>query len=557
MQTAEIKSAKQVLRSATVRDFSGGWNILDNDLNLDSRYSTKLYNCAVLSDGTVTVRYGTKLFANLQPYLTSSARVVNIEYYADAIIAVCSNGNILRVFGDGSVARIWDNTIASALPGNPAGWSDTDFASFAQFNGELIICNGVDKPLIVNADLEVEYLADLGTGSNLNTPICKFVTVCDRYLVMAGDPEFPNRIHISSKDTSGTFYGDPDPNDATFVDVGSILRNSTYIRGISSFRGKLIIGYNEGTIVYVLGEYNDTGDHIPRTEDPVEQYGASAHRAMISYGDDMLMTDLVGIPSLKRTVFTGTLRPERISDLIDPEITRRMAELSLTSVEDRVFAVYNQRDGQFMFFIPNSDSIGSTTETTAYVFSYRHNLNLSAWARYDGWNFTCACTTSQGLVVFGDKNGKLWYYGYSEDQFFKDYLNDPDINSGLGTSIIWNWELPWIDLKQRLRSKTTRYIGFDTVGTDSFTVDVFLDRFVNNSSGAQQPHLSATFVGGDAGGFGIGAEGAYGGGSTADERLISWPSKFQIAKFSLRGEAESALKFVSMSLYYQMGGFKR
>ncbi len=557
--TKQIKSAKQNLKAATVRDFTGAWNILDDDLNLATKYSTKLFNCAVLADGTVTVRYGTRLFANLNPAMSSpGARVVNIEYYGAAIIAVLSNGDVLSVLGDGTVNRIWDSTIAGALPGDPDGWGPTDFASFAQFNGELIICNGVDKPLIVFGDLTVDYLQDLGTNSNLNTPICKYVTVCDRFLVMAGDPLHPNRIHISSRDTSGTFYGDPDPNDGTFVDVGSIITNASFIRGIASFRGKLIVGYAEGTILATLGQYNEDGsEHIPAFDDPVDQYGTISHRSMISYGDDMLMMDLVGVPSLKRTVFSGTIRPERVSDLIDSEMSQMLENLSFGSLENRVFSVYNQREGQFLFFVPDTDSYETTTQTKAYSFIYRPSLNLAGWARYDGWNFSCGCRTVQGSVVFGDKNGKLWLYGSDTDPVYADFKNDSTINSGNGLPITFAWEFPWSDINKRMKTKTTKYIGLDTRGTAEFLAKMYVDRYMINELLADAPLLSMEFSGGDSGGFGLGYPSFGGGRNTSNELLYAWPAKFQIMKLAFAGSVTEPLKFVSVSLLYQDGGFFR
>lgn len=556
MLTKQIKKQKDIiLESATVRDFSGGWNLLDDDLNLSSKYARRLYNCAVLADSTVTVRYGTRLFANLAGSTSDgTTRIINQIYFGAAIVNVMANGEIIAVQANGFKLRIWDSTLAAALPGAPAGWSSTDFASFAIFNGELIICNGVDKPLIVYADLTVDYLQDLGTNSNLNTPVGKYCTVCERYLIIAGDPVNPNRIHISAKDASGTFYGDPDPNDATFLDLGSILNNSTYIRGITSFRGKLVIGFVEGTIIYTLGQYDAVGAHIPAPEDPVEQYGAVSHRGMISYGDDMLMMDLVGVPSLKKTVFTGTLKPERISDLVDTEIAEKMDALSFKSIEDRCFAIYNQREGQFMFFIPNSDGVGSTTETSCYVYLYRPNLSLSTWARYDGWNFTSACRSTGNELFFGDKDGKIWHYGSQFDEIYADFIDDPSQDD---RPIQFDWELPWSDLKQRTKSKTSKYIKMDTEGDAQFTAMMFVDRYRLNADGVDDPALAMEFTAGDTGAYGDGDQPFGGGRNTANERGYAWPCKFNLMKLRFNGSTIGKLKFISVTLMYQRGNYFR
>jgi hypothetical protein len=50
--------------------------------------------------------------------------------------------------------------------------------------------------------------------------------------------------------------------------------------------------------------------------------GPSSHRAGVAYGDDGLFVDLEGVPSIKRTVLSASFKPERVSDLIDPESRR-------------------------------------------------------------------------------------------------------------------------------------------------------------------------------------------------------------------------------------------
>lgn len=554
--TRKLKEAKQELRDAVVRDFSGGWNTLDDDLNLSSKFSRKLYNAGVFADGTVTVRGGTSLLADLNLFFSSPATIINVEYFSNAVVVVASNGDVLSVFADGTVDRIWDASIAAALPGAPAGWSATTFASFAEFNNDLIICNGVDKPLIVNTLLEVDYLQDLATTTNINTPIAKYVVACNRYLVMAGDPVNPYRIHISARDSSGTWYGDPDPNDATFIDVGSILNGASYIRGLGSFRGQLVIGFVEGTILGRLGDYVADA-HTPTFEDPIEQYGAVSHRSMISYGDDMLLMDLVGVPSLKRTVFTGTLRPERVSDFIDREMGQIIDGLEIETVEDRSFAVYCHHSGQFLFFIPNDDVLADTTETKAFVYTFRPTLGITSWSRYDGWNFTCGCETTSGRIVFGDKNGKLWLRGIPGDTYAADYLNDPSIEDGTGVAIDFDWELPWSDLNSRAKTKTSKYLLMDTRGTGVFNVSMYTDRYTQNSELADAPQLSMDFVGGDAGGFGNGGSPYAGGRNTAYEKLYAWTAKFIYAKFRIRGSTKEPLKFVSIGLLYQRGSYAR
>lgn len=548
----------QALKQATERNFSGGWNNLDDDLNLNPKYSKVVTNVHAGAAQAMTVRWGTRLFCSLTATFSSpGVKIVNLEYYNGAFIVVGSNGEIAKVLGDGTATIIWSTAIAATKPGAPAGWSPLTFASFAQFNGELIICNGIDKPLIVHRSFITEYLQDLATGSNLNTPICKYVTVASRYMVMAGDPVNPNRVHISARDTSGTWYGDPAPNDGTHVDVGSILANATVIRGVAAFREQLIISFTEGTIIGVLGTYDSAGTtHLPNFDDHVDQFGSVSHRNMVSYGDDMLMMDQFGVPSFKRTVLTGSLKPERVSELIDPEMTTGLEHLSFASLEDRTFSVYNQREGEFLFFIPNADTLAATTETVAYVFVYRPSLNMAGWCKFTGWNFTCGARSLQGNVFFGDASGNIWFYGNRDDPVYTDYTTVALGPEG-GTPINIDWERAWTDLGKRRRRKKSKYIAVDTTGTGQFTVSMYVDRFRYNSSGVDTPFLTMPLIGADAGGFGDPAI-LYGSGrNTANEQHLSWPADFMLCKLRFTGAVTGPLSFVSISLLYQDGGFQR
>jgi len=535
----------RALQATTLRDFSGGWNVADDDMNMSHKFAPVLTNCFVAADGSMKVRCGTKLFAKCASSFSTSAHIVNMEYYNASIIAVGSNGQVLQILADGSVTRIFDTAIAAALPGAPSAWGPTDFVSFAPFNGKLTIHNGSDKPLEVSQDFSVEYLHDAATGTNINVPIGRYAVAINRYLVVAGDPLEPDRVHISAKDAAGTWYGDPPPNDATRLDVGSVLPNATVIRGLMPFRGKLVVMFAEGLVFGTLGIYDDNGNHAPDFDDGVEGYGSISHRAGIAYGDDGLFVDLEGVPSLKKTIFAGSLKPERISELIDPDIRLTLAALSFASLEDRVFAVYNKKEGQFMFFVPNTDTLATTTETTAFVLTYRPQLRHNAWSLFSGWNFTCGTRSLQSELFFADKDCNIWLYTGDED--FVDETTPADTAVG----IEYTWEFPWLDFREREKSKTTKYISFDTRGASEFTVEMFCDNLLAGAACAAQ------FSAGDQGGFGEGPQPFGGGRNTSRKKLHAWPAKFQIMKLRISGIAKEGLSFVSITLHYLLGGIRR
>ena len=76
------------LLDATIRDFSGGWNVIDNDLNLTTKFSKILRNMQRNEDGSNAVRHGTKLFADTSEYLDA---IIACEYISASIISLGKN----------------------------------------------------------------------------------------------------------------------------------------------------------------------------------------------------------------------------------------------------------------------------------------------------------------------------------------------------------------------------------------------------------------------------------------------------------------------------------
>lgn len=551
MRVANLIPNKQIHYSQNLRDvvwrgFDGGWNVLDDDMNLSYKYATRMENCYPDNDGSVKIRQGFKLFAACASYFSTAATILDVFYFNGSLIVVGSNGEVLKILANTSVSRIWDTVVAAALPNNPTGWSPCTFVSAAIFNGHLIICNGQDKPIDIDSEFVVEYLQDLGTNTNINVPICKYVVTLGRYLVMAGDPLELDRVHISAKDAAGTFYGDPPPNDATRLDVGSIIPAASVIRGLLPFRGKLVTMFAEGLVIGTLGVYDNTGNHTPSFEDGIEGFGSISHRAGIAYGDDGLFMDLQGVPSIKRTVLSSSFKPERVSELIDIEIKKMLTTLSFESMEDRVFSVYNKADGQFMLFVPNAETIAGTTETVAFVYNYRPSLHQQSWARYRNLNFTCGTRSLGGRIFFGDSNGNIWLYGTRDDKVSQDYT----VN-GVGVNIAFDWEMPWFDLGSRLKTKTSKYLSFDTRGASEFLVRMYVD---NNLTA---PALQMAFSGGEQGEFGSMDQPFGGGRNTSRKKHFGWPTKFEIGKIRISGTADAQLSFVSVALQYLGGGYNR
>jgi hypothetical protein len=542
------------LQISTVRSFEGGLNVSDTDLNMSPKYAKVLDNIERAIDGSLSVRPGTLFIAQL----SDPSNIVNCYYFNGFVISVQFNGDITKTNGAG-VVTLMQKTGANLWP---AGSVEVNFTIF---NSDLIIVNGRDKPIIVSGDpvnaryMEVEFLVDLATSTNVNMPIGKFVIAHSQYTIIAGVPSEPSSIYVSAKGTSGTYFGDPAPNDAIQLDLGPrVSLGSATITGLVAYRDKLLVTFERGVLPINLGIYTGTpGVHAPTDDGFIEEFGCLTHRSLISVGDDTYYADNVGVNSISRVNVFNTLRPIRTSHLIDPLTTELIQPLTMAQISQYVFAIYDLRNFRYMLFVPRFEA-GVLVETIGFSYMHIPSLKISAWSRLRGWKWQAACRTSLQNVIFAQAN-KLYAYDFDDEVGALDFRNDPAIAGGDGVPITFDWELPWADFKHRMDIKISRYIGLDTQGTGNFTVEGYVDN-IFNYHGTPAPMLSMHFVGGNSGGYGNSPYGnaPYGGGRrTSDERLFAWTTKFKLLKLRLFGTTTKKLKFISVSIAYIHGGIRR
>ena len=538
------------LQVSTVRGFEGGLNVIDTDLNMAPKYARVLDNLERGLDGSLSIRAGTKLFTNAMP---TSSPIVNIYYFAGFIVSVQEDGTITKTAGDGTVYHM---TIGGVNPWGPG----INYVSFTIFNSDLIIVDGKDKPLLVSGKpgsgnyLELQFLMDLGTGTNINTPLGKFVIAHGQYTCMAGIPGSPSTIYISDKGTSGTWPGDPAPNDAVYIDLGPrVSLGSATITGMVAYRDKLLVTFERGVLPMSLGVYTGTPTvHTPSDDGFIEEYGCQAHRSLISVGDDTFYVDNVGVNSIARVSLFNTLRPVRASQLIDPLITALMQPLTNLQIDQYVFAIYDIRNFRYMLFIPVFDENGVLQETVGFSYTNIPTLKIQAWARIRGWIWRCACRTSLENIIFAMGN-KLYSYNFDDTEKCVDYEGDPDYANGEGLPVPFTWEMPWADFKKRMDTKVMRYINLDTQGHGRFTCQAYIDN-------VKEPYLTMDFMGGDTGGYGNVPYGEVPFGSgrrTVDERLYAFTSKFHLLKLIFSGTTKLRLRFIAISIAYIRGGIRR
>jgi len=575
------KAVRESLRTSTVRSFEGGLNVADTDLNMSPKFARVLDNLERNLDGTLSVRPGTRLRAVVAPGGDVSD-IVNCTYFAGYVITVQKSGRVARTDGAGVTTEM------ARVAGVPI-WTANSFTNvnFTVFNSDLILVNGVQKPYIIGgrADapgyLTQDLLHDLATGGlgNTNTPISKYVVTHGRYVVHGWLPpqgavapfntrSRPSTIVISARDTSGTYPGDPGgTNDSVEIDLGPrVSLGDAAITGLVSYRDKLIVTFERGVLPMTLGIYTTTGTaqvHTPSDDGFIGESGCLTHRSLVNVGDDTYFCDNIGVDTLSRVSLLNTLRPHRVSYLVDVLITRALTALSANQIQQFVFAIYDLRNSRYMLFIPVMNASGVPTETLCFSYTNIPQLSVTAWARLRGWNWSCACRTELKNVIFAREN-KLYSYEFDDTVNNADLMGDPTAAADLsGVPVAFDWELPWADFDRRLNSKTIKYLHTDTQGTGDYTANAYADNVRVDETGiVDTPLLSMDFDGGSVVGYGLDGYGqAYGGSnvgrSTNEERLYAFPMKCNLLKLRFTGETKKPLRFVSISILYTRGSVRR
>jgi len=515
-------------------------------------FSGTIGGVTLTSTNTTAATDGASLASLLQTAFRTAdgaATDISVSWATDVLTFVDNRGRDMSAFS-------LDGGAGAAAYDNPDVWSSSATqVNFAEFGGELIIVNGVDKPILVAQDFSTNYLVDIAAGTNTYVPVCQYIATINHYVVMAGDPTSPNTLYISHKDASGTWAGDADPNLARNDDLSKIAGTSE-IRGLGRFRDRLVVSFDSASIFAELDRYDDTGAHQPLYQDAIEQNGSVSHRAMLSVGDDFFMCDNNGVPSVAQALLTSSFRPKRASRLVDPGLRADLRNLNLSSLVDRVFAVYNRIDDQYMLFVPNHPLQASTTETTVWVFTSKPSQKIEQWSKFEGWNFRAACRSFLNRIFLADAT-RIYVYGTESDQYYADFINGPSDTDGTGTDVEFDVEFPWVDFGQRPQIKQSRYVQLESLGDSPFTLEMYIDNLRYDMYGEDDPALSIDFIGGESGGYGSGEQPFGGGRRTIDERVWNWPSKFKIAKFRIKGASKKDLRLISLTVLRLHGSTSR
>lgn len=543
-QLSKLKPVSVNVSDATLRDFSGGLRSVESDVTLKSKFSVVLDNLLSNDDQSHVLRFGTNRLAS------TTANILDLQYYTGVLIATLADGTIEAINPVGVVAPIWNSTIAAALPGSPAGWGATaNHVDVTEKGGELVITNNVDKPVLIKSSLVVDYLQDLATLTNINTPIGRHITTVGNYVVIAFEGVNPEII-ISSSGTSGTWIGDPAPNDSVRFNLGGyISKESGSIIALSAFKNSLVVFFKKAIVVVALGEYDTGGIHKPRVIDTIVNIGCISHRTIIVREEDFIFLSSDGIYSVNKNTLTGAFKSRLLSDAIAPLIYRNLPKVG--SEAGYSFAVEDRSKKKIFFFIKKEDN-------TKFILclSFKQASVDVTWSVISGWDFDGGCATELKRVFFF-KDNHIYQYGndiFTGEDYYADLIS---ASNPLGDEIAFDWETAWLDLNERVKTKRMLKMTADTLGSATFYLSLFVDKLYKDVDGNYTPALTMEMRGGSVTGYGTPSIGYGGGRRISEERTYGFPVDFKLLKFRISGAARERLVLTALSMIYRMGSYKR
>lgn len=365
----DITLASGSLGTIPIDALKGTFGILVQDAD-HFRIATE-YNATSNETGTLTVP------SYVIDNHTLAGNIIHQQYFKNHMLLFDNVGEIALLSEETkNVIRIWDIKKADDLSSDLAPTRRCRHVSSTTFKSTVISCNGYDndKPLQIDSNFNVEFLVDKSSLSNVAVPRADIVVATQGYVVFLrteyGDPF----VEFSARNTDGTFTRDTNPDDSVEVDLSMVTNTvEPTILGAAPFREKLYVAFFDRGMVGTIGIYNSDSEHEPDFGDVIAEHGTISHRTIAPLGNDIIMADYAGVPSISLSTVSGDYTPSRLSELIAPSIQKHLMNLSPVTVKEKTFGFFNRSDRTYMLFAPKCDEVVISLEPDPFVFTYDLN----------------------------------------------------------------------------------------------------------------------------------------------------------------------------------------
>ena len=234
----------------TISDMSTIDGILASELNAQHgviKVDANTIRIQTRTTGTAGVT-ASRTYSYIRDTNTLGGNIIDCAFFQNYVIVFSNTGEIARGhYQTGVKSKIWNIALAAATYGAPRGWGPCDHVSFDTWKQTLIVVNGRnnDKPIEIDNErvslAPTQYLVDPATSSNTFVYSSDFVLTHGSYLLLIGanNPNTPSTntptlTEISAAGTSGVFTGNPNPDDATQIDLGQVTTTvDPHITGVS------------------------------------------------------------------------------------------------------------------------------------------------------------------------------------------------------------------------------------------------------------------------------------------------------------------------------------
>lgn len=260
------------LLTTTIREFDGGLNVVNSDLNMDTRYSKVETNIFNNVDGTKSKRYGTKFYLDVKKFPTVTETFNKCEVKTTKTLSIKQPS--------GSYVAVGSYKVSIISPSNIAGDYKVEFANTKNF--QINLNESVTESSF--SEVKYKYRTDV-ERSDTNCPVTsskllKF-TVDEEHnrllignkLTVTNNTELNGEysvvsstfseyyIDVSSKNVSGTI------NNLTITHDNRNIKGTRLING-EYFIDKIIAVSDIGEVIAIDGDNNAIiiwNDNISKT----------------------------------------------------------------------------------------------------------------------------------------------------------------------------------------------------------------------------------------------------------------------------------------------------
>jgi hypothetical protein len=335
----------------------------------------------------------------------------------------CFNGKIYKGITSPTQVKTGASTTAK--------WTASEWLS------SLIMCNGVDKPVVWNGTSASDItISDPSSIWNDARP--KGSAVFRNRIFYWGDTNNPDTIYTPRPETIGNF-----DNSTSTVDFFAVMSGyGGAIKAVVPLTDDMLVIYKERCIYYLQGNapFGSTGGEPFAIKPITQEVGCVIDGGVVSIGNEHYFFSQEGLRKLTVTQNFGKVAVEQpnyvIQDIINTVNFNTQAAL------DKATLVYVPKDNNIILALPTG-----TNTTNDLILTF--DITTGANARRTGWKPTAMCIHKRDL--------------YHTDALGNIYQHQSTVFNNNGTAYNAEFESKWIAHEGLMKLKRYKqlFIGVD------------------------------------------------------------------------------------------------